>query len=189
MINKILCVAIDKDKFDFLEDLTGQFEVTFLNSEDEFEEAFEEISDGIYAFAVCGPKLGNEFSTEAAQVLNCQAPNTPSFYFGFEKETFRASEFEKNGFNKAFLLPLEMEIVRDKVVESIDPDALEKRLYKSVRMVDINADTELDFDTFVYMPLNKKYIKYLYFIHFFNNSSRISLSIYKNWLNHNWKLN
>ena len=131
-----------------------------ITSEDQFEDQYESYEDGDFVFSICGVQLGIDFSTEFAQVLNCQCPETPNFFITEDREHFQASDLQKNGFNKAFLFPADKKIFEDTVLSLMSPDALKERRLKPVRIIDLGENEALGFDTHVFLPLNKKYVKF-----------------------------
>lgn len=157
---KILAIAVNELILKYVRSLTSDLDVEFINSEDEFDEKFDSFSDGQFSFIICGSELGTNFSSELAQVLNCQCPSTPSFYVTDTKENFKARELEKNGFTKAFLYPPDKERLKSAIISSVDAEALKERHFKSVRIIDFEENDTLDFETYVFLPLNKKYVRF-----------------------------
>jgi len=97
---------------------------------------------------------------EAAQAARAQYQHQPIHYITSVRKDFDRKNFLKNGFTDAFLIPIDT----DTMVQSIR-DEISKaskgavKSFRSVRIVDIQPGEKLDFDTYMYMPVNKKHIK------------------------------
>ena len=157
---KILALGTSDEILELITSLIANSEINCINCQEEFDENFENLEDGYYAFIVCGSKLGSEFSIEAAQVLNCQCPSTPTFFITEDKSNFRPRELEKNGFNKAFLYPLDKSLIEEVILYNVKAENLKERHYKQIRIIDFEEGDKLDFDTYVFLPLNKKYVQF-----------------------------
>ncbi|MBS1958836.1 MAG: HD domain-containing protein [Bdellovibrionales bacterium] len=98
--------------------------------------------------------------TELAQALRMQYPNLPLFLVCTARAGFERKMFIKNGFTDAFLMPMDISNLRTALSETL---ALATngavRVYRPVKVIDVDAETKLDFDTSIFMPVNKKYIK------------------------------
>ncbi|MCB0415013.1 MAG: HD domain-containing protein [Bdellovibrionales bacterium] len=159
---KILAIAFNNDLLTTIIEPIGEdrCEIVQVRKKEEFEDSFENYEDGQYAFMVCGPLLGLPFCYEVAQIFNNQCPKTPGLFITADKSLFSDKTMIKNGFDHAFLLPLDKELLKDKIVGFIDPELLKKRMFKNIKIVDLSEDTKLGFDTYVYLPLNKKYVMF-----------------------------
>jgi HD-GYP domain-containing protein (c-di-GMP phosphodiesterase class II) len=98
---------------------------------------------------------------EAAQVARMQYLNQPIYYVTSMRTGFDRKDFQKNGFTDAFLIPID----NDTLVQQLK-DALARaskgvfKSYRTVRLVDMHPNEQLDFDTYMYMPMNKKHIRF-----------------------------
>lgn len=97
---------------------------------------------------------------EAAQVARMQYPNQSIYHLTSHREKFDRADFQKNGFTDAFLVPIDLDpltrTVKDELARA-SKGAI--RSYRPVQLVDLRAGETLDFDTFMYMPVNKKHIR------------------------------
>jgi HD-GYP domain-containing protein (c-di-GMP phosphodiesterase class II) len=134
--------------------------VKLISTEDELEESLETLSDGIYGFVIAGTQMGLDMACEVGQLMGTQCPQTPCFFITDDKKELATSNLKKNGFRDIYFLPMDQQELEMAIGRALDPEALKKRMYKSVRIMDIEPNSELSFDTYIYMPLNKKYIKY-----------------------------
>jgi seryl-tRNA synthetase len=71
-------------------------------------------------------------------------------------------EFIKNGFTDSFLIPLDGELLKKNITESLELAYKAKKAMRAVKLIDIGENSKLEFDLSIYMPANKKYIKYRY---------------------------
>jgi len=134
-------------------------QVTIIDSPKQFQNAFESWGDGIFAAIFCGPTLAPMSGSELAQVLKNQCPATPKYFLTFENTAFEARKLLKNGFNDAFFLPLDLNILRKTIREQLIAGAKD-RTFRPVRIFDLAPGAVLEFDTYVYLPLNKKFVKF-----------------------------
>jgi HD-GYP domain-containing protein (c-di-GMP phosphodiesterase class II) len=105
------------------------------------------------------PPAGIEL-IEAAQVARMQYPAQSIYHLTSHRENFDRAEFRKNGFTDAFLIPIDVEIATQAVKDELARASKgEYRSYRPVQLVDLRPNETLDFDTYMYMPMNKKHIK------------------------------
>ncbi len=90
---------------------------------------------------------------DVAQGVRSVFAEAPMYYVSSLREGFDQKALSRNGFADAFLLPMDKG-----VLSGLVPDgAIE---YKDVPLVDISSGTMLEFDTYVYLPLNGKYVRF-----------------------------
>ncbi len=98
--------------------------------------------------------------TEVAQVARMQNQSQPIYYLTSKRANFDRKNFQKNGFTDAFLVPIDTDTVSQTVKDDlarVTKGAL--RSYRQVQLIDLRPNEKLEFDTFMYMPMNKKHIK------------------------------
>lgn len=101
----------------------------------------------------CGRPIGSVDLVEIAQGVRSVYADPPLYYVCSEREGFDQQALAKNGFSDAFLLPMDKGVIR-----ALVPDGTAE--YKDVPLIDIKPDTVLDFDTYVYLPINRKFIRF-----------------------------
>lgn len=109
----------------------------------------------------CGPVPEGVSLLEIAQLLRMQYQEQSIFYLTTFRAGFDRKGMQKNGFTDAFLLPIELPSLKNAV--EVEVGRISKGLvktYRSVKLVDIIPGGVLDFDTFLYLPANKKHIKF-----------------------------
>ncbi len=97
---------------------------------------------------------------EAAQVARMQFRTQAIYHLTSSRTGFDRRDFQKNGFTDAFLLPVDQTAASQTIREELSK-ATEgaMRSYRRVQLVDIRPNERLDFDTYVYMPMNKKHLR------------------------------
>lgn len=109
---------------------------------------------------LAGPPKEGLTAPELAQALRMQYPDLPIFLVCTAREGFERKTFIKNGFTDAFLMPMDaanLRTVLSETLAKITNGAI--RVYRPVKVIDVDSETKLDFDTSIFMPLNQKYIK------------------------------
>lgn len=101
----------------------------------------------------CGRLDQNVDLVEVATGVRSIYAEAPLYYISCEREGFDQQAFIKNGFADAFLLPMDKGVLRGLIPEGATD-------YKEVPLIEISPDTVLEFDTYVYLPLNEKYIRF-----------------------------
>lgn len=97
---------------------------------------------------------------EAAQVARMQYPDRPIYHLTSIRENFDRRDFQKNGFTDAFLLPIDLDPLTQAVRDEISRASKGAiRSYRSVQLVDVRPNESLSFDTYMFMPMNRKHLK------------------------------
>jgi HD-GYP domain-containing protein (c-di-GMP phosphodiesterase class II) len=127
---------------------------------DRFMEEFEHYADGRFGVILCQATTNPDVLMEIAQTCRNQCPQTPSFCISFDPATHQPKAYRKNGFTDAFLLPADRQLLVEALTKFLSPESLSKRTYKQIKVPDLKAGTKLGFDTYVFLPLNKKHIQF-----------------------------
>lgn len=154
---RLLCIALEKDTLELVKELSGNFSINEVSTEDQFFAEFEKWHDGSYALIIVGSKAGLPLANEAAQITQSQCPSTKSVFVTYQKENFVQKTLMKNGFGDAYLLPLD----KERFVEEVTWQQSRfgnKKAFKMVRSLDLAPGTTLGFPTYVYLPLNNKFV-------------------------------
>lgn len=108
---------------------------------------------------LCGPAPESVNLVEVAQGLRMQFQETPVFYITDVRPGFNRKLLQKNGFSDAFMFPADVplfeSILKDEILR-----AAKMKSYRAVRLIDVSPDTKLDFDVYVHLKANNKYIKF-----------------------------
>lgn len=110
---------------------------------------------------LCGSNLKDITTIELGQTLRMQCLNKePIYYICTNLGEYTRKILIKNGFTDVFITPFDGVIIK----ESIQNFILQKFKdqvsgYRPIKLLDIHPQTQLDFDVYVRLPMNKKYIK------------------------------
>jgi HD-GYP domain-containing protein (c-di-GMP phosphodiesterase class II) len=97
---------------------------------------------------------------ELSQLIRMSFQEVPSFLYFKDKEGFKKDLTENNGFDDIFMLPTDAGHLRASLIEIISVSSLGTvQFYRPVKIIDINAGDVLDFDTNIYLPVNRKYVR------------------------------
>ncbi len=97
---------------------------------------------------------------ELSQLIRMSFSEVPSFIYFKDKQGFKKDLLQNNGFDDIFMLPTDMGHLREMLVEIISVSSLGTvQFYRPVKIIDINAGDTLEFDTNIYLPVNRKYVR------------------------------
>jgi DNA-binding NarL/FixJ family response regulator len=68
---------------------------------------------------------------------------------------------KKNGFNGAFILSVDREILKECVSEAVAGASGAAQSYRKVMVADFSEGEEIKFDVNVFLPLNRKYVRFI----------------------------
>lgn len=107
---------------------------------------------------LCGPS--EEMSSmEVAQSLRMIYPDAPLFFMSVDRSSFDRKSLQKNGFTDAYLWPADKLLVIETLRRLIAAHS-DIKVFRTVRILDIPAESTLGFDLYVHLPANNKYLKY-----------------------------
>lgn len=126
----------------------------------DLEKLMEEVLNPAPVMLIFGQPPEGVNLAEVAQVARMQNQNQPIFFLTSKRTNFDRKDFQKNGFTDAFLIPIDT----DTVIQTIKDDLARVtkgavRSFRQVQLIDLRPNEKLEFDTFMYMPVNKKHIK------------------------------
>ena len=113
-----------------------------------------------FSVVLAGSALDGISHQEIAQATRAKFEGT-RFYYCSEKrsEGFERANYIKNGFNDAFILPFDFDLMKRNLSESLAIG--NKAVYRSIKLVDLDPGSILNFDLHVMLPQNRKYIRYV----------------------------
>ncbi|MBC7690304.1 MAG: HD domain-containing protein [Methylotenera sp.] len=127
----------------------------------DLEALMEETFTLVPAIILCSQPPEGISLIEVAQLLRMRFQNSKILFITSQREGFERKSLQKNGFDDAFLMPIDstvlQEFLKDELAK-ISQGAI--RTFRSVKLMDLEAGEVLDFDTFLFFPMNKKYVKY-----------------------------
>ena len=157
---RLLLIGLEPKAAQTVQDscLDTQFEI--IIDADIFMSQYDQWDDSIFNAIICGPVLGEMAASELAQVLVNQCPGTLKYYITYDTTKYEPRNLLKNGFSAAFAFPMDIPIFKKTVNESVMFAKRKERSFRTVRLLDIDGGDKLGFETFLYFPKNKKYIRY-----------------------------
>jgi HD-GYP domain-containing protein (c-di-GMP phosphodiesterase class II) len=161
LVLKILAVGLEPEMKELILALDKSLEFHDISTAAEFEEILEHTPETKFIFVVCGSNIKELPPAELAQSLRALFSENSIYFATSLRQNFDRKEFIKNGFTDAFLLPLDTAQLKSVLVDDIKKnDPKGAKIYKSVKLIDIQAGSNLNFDLAIYLPMNKKYIKF-----------------------------
>ncbi len=155
-----LLIGVDDDIKNQLTDIFGSIRVMDVDLDPKkIAELDESLQPSLIFSKKPGPKEG--FSPyELGQIIRQKFEEVPSFIYYKEKEGFKKDLLNNNGFDDIFIIPIDNSHLRSKFIEIISVSSLGAvEFYRPVKIIDINAGDVLDFDTNIYLPVNRKYVR------------------------------
>lgn len=154
----VLLIGLDGPSKAEVESLCEGALYTVIHDATEFEKAFESWQDGMFNAVFAGSEAGLP-ANELAQVLQNQCPETKKFFVATDPKVWEPRLLLKNGFNQCLQLPLDRSLLKEACLTYVITGEKKKRVYKGVRVLDLGEGDRLDFETYAFLPLNRKYIK------------------------------
>ncbi len=153
----ILTIGLEPEVQKIIEDLLANTKVTAIPMDIEKLMGDLEVSP---CLVISGyPKEGVSV-IELAQMLRMQYQGLPIFLCCQSREGFERKAFIKNGFTDAFLLPMDTMNLRGALSDTlakVSNGAI--RVFRPVKIIDVEPGAKLDFDVSVYLSANQKYVK------------------------------
>jgi hypothetical protein len=156
---RVLLVGVEAGLSARLCEIIGTAKVRSISCSDQFASLLDDPEANQFDFAIGSSAIQDVSIQEIAQTIRGILVDAPIFYCseGGNSEYNRAN-FVKNGFTDAFLLPMDADILKKKIDETV---CKIKNLpsYRSIKIVDLEPDTALGFDLYIFLPQNKKYLR------------------------------
>ena len=126
----------------------------------DLEKIMEELIVPAPGLILVGPPPPEVNLNELAQVLRAQFQLQPILFFTSVRVGYDPKAIRKNGFNETFLFPSDLSAATQFIQQSlIEAGSEGKKIYRPVSLIDILPGQSMDFDTYVYMPVNRKHIR------------------------------
>lgn len=132
---------------------------TVLPFSGDFSKFYDNPIDPPPNLVVCGVGQDGLSTVEVAQAIRLSYPDTKLVHVTSVKAGFQSELLKKNGFHDAFLLPFEVASFEKYVQQLTKSGAAAAQNFRSVKLVDFQGETPLEFDTFTFLPLNGKFIR------------------------------
>jgi hypothetical protein len=134
-------------------------ETESLDTADDFAAALENFHPERYALVAC-TALPEIPAGELAQSLRMQAPGLPLIYVSPETEHDDVKALTKNGFDRAFFLPMDralLEAFLRQCERAVTGQA--RVVFRSVPLMDLREGDKVDIEMYLHLPKNDKYVK------------------------------
>ena len=121
----------------------------------------EQVVDPAPAIVFCGSQTGEMNPSELAQLMRSTYQDAHIYFVSSDRATFKRDLLVKNGFNDAFLVPIDNGTLRESVEARLaELKAGPEKSYRSVSLIDVAPDEKLSFDVFVFLPMNGKHVRF-----------------------------
>lgn len=157
---KALFVGENAELMARVREYLGDIKARHVGSFDELLSIIETNAEPDTALVFCVDGFENVPLPEIAQLLRVGFQSQPIFYVTLNPQNFDRQIMIKNGYNDAFLLPLDQDYLT-KTVGRLTGVAAEDA-FSAVRLVDIEPDTKLEFEIAIFMPRNNKHISLIH---------------------------
>lgn len=109
--------------------------------------------------AICGNCIAQDIVGEILQVLSLKFGPIKIYYVARDQGAFHREEYIRDNASDVFLLPFDQIRFYEAIQFLKKTQSLpEEKTYRSVKLIDIEANTKLDFNVNVFMPVNKKFV-------------------------------
>lgn len=121
----------------------------------------EQLVDPAPAIVFCGSMTGEMNPSELAQLMRSTYQDAHIYFVSSDRQSFKRDLLIKNGFNDAFLVPIDNGTLRGAVEARLaEINAGPEKSYRSVSLIDVVPGEVLSFDVFVFLPMNGKHVRY-----------------------------
>lgn len=157
---RVLLVGVSKSVINLVRRFISPEEVKHIQTSDQLLDFLDLPEAQTYHIAIAGPLIEDLDTVEIAQSLRGSMREAKILFCHDSRDMgFNHYEFVKNGFTEAFLLPFDTDEFRSSL-ESFAVKIRELAVYRPVRVVDIQEGSVLDFDLYILLPANRKYLHY-----------------------------
>ncbi len=158
---QILALGLGKKVEEFIEScFVSGGTLVKISAADQFFDQFENWRDGDFAGIFCSSNIPELTGNELGQGLQNQCPNTNRYFIACDLSGYEPSVLLKNGFTNAFCLPQDRERLLRTIKEDVLANISGKKSLRPIKILDVGANEKLDFGTFVFLPLNNRFIPF-----------------------------
>lgn len=157
---KMLSIGDDPETKALVRATCTGVELVECNSMSEFESHFDSWQDGMFAGITCGPMIKEISGAEIAQTLKNQCPETYKVFITRDMAAFQPSILIKNGFSSVFALPQDSDLLKRELRQNVMSVVSNMKDLRAVKLDDVGAGEKLQFETYVFLPLNQRYVRF-----------------------------
>lgn len=155
---KIIAIGLNSDTVSFIESVVDSAIVRYVDNRDDYENVLDRNADYPESITIlAGSTVSDLHPEEIGQSLRGHFIKARIVFLATDITQFHFKILKKNGFDDIFLLPLDQCFLQDEIIKSVDSRYFKKK-YTPVSLFDIQAEKELDFNLYTYMPATGKYI-------------------------------
>lgn len=111
-------------------------------------------------FIIAGMPPSEISVVEIAQLFRGVYADAATYLIVDSKQASDRKNLVKNGFSDVFFLPLDRPNLLQSLREGLALQGSRERVFRNVKMQDVLPDTVLDFNTYLFLPANNKYVKF-----------------------------
>lgn len=153
--NKVVLIGLETTARSVADKYVEPEGAIFIQNMSDFEYFLENFKLDSTSIVIVGSELTGIGHLEIAQTVRNYFTDVHLVFVTSRRELFSISELKKNGFSKSMLLPGDRTFL-EQVIQDASRSSV-TRLYKAIKMVDIEPDSTLEFSVYAYMPINGKY--------------------------------
>lgn len=155
---RLLSIYLEPSAKELIKKVCSDSALEFIDTEAEFDQQMDRISSENFDCVVCGSTKGYESAIEIAQLVRQMCGSAPLLFASTSSDHLKPKELTKNGFSQVFFLPMDNSLLEDELKSLLLQFGRVTRQYKPVYIVDIDGESELQFPTYLFLPLNKKHV-------------------------------
>jgi HD-GYP domain-containing protein (c-di-GMP phosphodiesterase class II) len=175
---RVLIIGLDTVWKNWVENFFESFDIDEIITNDALVNLIDNPPEEEILLVLCSHNNSELSPDEVAQIFQQINHSIPLYYLSEDRVLFDTVSLKTNGFAESFLLPLQKEFMLETLTE-IKNASVGGRIYKSVSLGDLSPGESLDFDVFLFLPKNSKYVKYV------NSGNSIAQKQLDNLSNHN----
>ena len=157
---KMLSIGDDDETKKLIRATCTGVELVECNTMGDFEAQFDSWQDGKFAGITCGAMIKEISGAEIAQTLKNQCPETYKVFVTRDFSSFQPSVLLKNGFSSVFALPQDIDLLKRELMQKVMSLVSDIKDLRAVKLDDVGAGDKLEFETFVFLPLNQRYVRF-----------------------------
>lgn len=155
---RILFIGVEEHCLNIVKRILPGAEYIEINTSEQFGAQFESWTDGQFNLIVAGAILDSIPANEIAQTLSSQCANTLRVFVTVDAKYYAARDLLKNGFEFAFLFPVDQNQLKKLIKERLL--SKDQKVYRPIKIQDLKPGDSLPFELLVFLPLNRKHIKF-----------------------------
>lgn len=156
---KVLLVGLKDTQKSLFSGTSSETQTEEINDMAGFESLLTDYQGPGFDYIAVGTTLPELSASELAQSLRSLFAQSRLVFLTEDKKGYSRSDYIKNGFDETFLLPTDKSILKKELADYFNFTKTKEKL-KPVRLIDIKPGEVLDFNVYVFLTKNNKYILY-----------------------------